>query len=143
MGLANGTELRGSLPAMVTPFKDGAVDEATLRDLVEWHIAEGSHGLVPCGTTGESPTLSHDEHERVVEIVIDQAKGRVPGGEAVLQYRATTPSIHLRGGGGEGDRKPFRARVSWAEVVRLESDSNSVVDAFHGVARAYRPGIPG
>ena len=72
------TEIRGSLPALVTPFKDGAVDEATLRALVDWHIAEGSHGLVPVGTTGESPTLSHSEHERVIEIVIDQVAGRIP-----------------------------------------------------------------
>ena len=78
MGLANGTTIRGSMPALVTPFKNGEVDEDTLRALVDWHIAEGSHGLVPCGTTGESPTLSHAEHERVVEIVIDQAAGRVP-----------------------------------------------------------------
>lgn len=78
MGLANGSAIQGSLPAMVTPFKDDRVDEETLRDLVEWHIAEGSHGLVPCGTTGESPTLSHGEHERVIEIVVEQAKGRVP-----------------------------------------------------------------
>lgn len=78
MGKANGAEIRGSLPAMVTPFKDGEIDEAGLRALVDWHVAEGSHGLVPCGTTGESPTLSHAEHERVVEIVIDQAAGRVP-----------------------------------------------------------------
>ena len=78
MGQANGADIRGSLPAMVTPFKDGEIDEATLRALVDWQIAEGSHGLVPCGTTGESPTLSHAEHERVIEIVIDQAAGRVP-----------------------------------------------------------------
>lgn len=78
MGLASGATLQGSMPALVTPFKDGAVDEAGLRALVDWHIAEGSHGLVPCGTTGESPTLSHAEHERVVEIVIEQAAGRVP-----------------------------------------------------------------
>lgn len=78
MGLANGTTIGGSMPALVTPFKDGAVDEDTLRALVDWQIAEGSHGLVPCGTTGESPTLSHAEHERVVEIVIEQAAGRVP-----------------------------------------------------------------
>ena len=78
MGHANGMEIRGSMPAMVTPFKDGAVDEETLRALVDWQIAEGSHGLVPVGTTGESPTLSHAEHERVIEIVVDQAAGRVP-----------------------------------------------------------------
>ncbi|QEL22640.1 4-hydroxy-tetrahydrodipicolinate synthase [Bosea sp. F3-2] len=70
--------LTGSMPALVTPFKTGKVDEEALRALVEWQIASGSTGLVPVGTTGESPTLSHDEHKRVVEIVVDQAKGRVP-----------------------------------------------------------------
>ena len=70
--------IRGSLPALVTPFKNGAVDYAALEALVEWHIAEGSHGLVPVGTTGESPTLTHDEHEQVVEFVVKKVKGRVP-----------------------------------------------------------------
>lgn len=69
---------KGSMPALVTPMKDGAVDFATLEALVEWQIAEGSHGLVPVGTTGESPTLSHDEHEAVVAKVIEVAAGRVP-----------------------------------------------------------------
>ncbi len=68
----------GSLPALVTPFKDGQVDVAALKQLVEWHIAEGSSGLVPVGTTGESPTLSHQEHRQVVEVVVDAAAGRVP-----------------------------------------------------------------
>ena len=70
--------LKGSLPALVTPFKDGAVDFDALKHLVEWHIAEGSHGLVPVGTTGESPTLSHDEHEKVVECVVETVAGRIP-----------------------------------------------------------------
>jgi 4-hydroxy-tetrahydrodipicolinate synthase len=70
--------LKGSMPALVTPFRDGAVDFATLERLVEWHIAEGSHGLVPVGTTGESPTLTHEEHEAVVEAVVRAAAGRVP-----------------------------------------------------------------
>ncbi len=70
--------LRGSLPALVTPFRDGAVDDKALVELVEWQIEEGSHGLVPVGTTGESPTLSHEEHEHVVETVVKTAKGRVP-----------------------------------------------------------------
>jgi len=69
---------KGSMPALVTPFKDGAVDFATLGHLVEWHIEQGSHGLVPVGTTGESPTLSHEEHEAVVECVVAAAAGRVP-----------------------------------------------------------------
>jgi 4-hydroxy-tetrahydrodipicolinate synthase len=70
---------RGSYTALVTPFKkDGSLDEAAFRALVNWQIEEGSHGLVPVGTTGESPTLSHDEHHKVVEWCIEESKGRVP-----------------------------------------------------------------
>jgi 4-hydroxy-tetrahydrodipicolinate synthase len=72
------TNFRGSFTALVTPFSNGSVDEAAFRGLVDWQIAEGTSGLVPVGTTGESPTLSHDEHGQVVEWCIDQAKGRVP-----------------------------------------------------------------
>jgi 4-hydroxy-tetrahydrodipicolinate synthase len=67
----------GSFVALVTPFRHGKVDEAKLRELVEMHAASGTDGLVPCGTTGESPTLSHDEHRRVVEIVVDAARKRM------------------------------------------------------------------
>ena len=70
--------IQGSIVAMVTPFRNGAVDEAKVRELVEWHVASGTDGIVPCGTTGESPTLTHDEHKRVVEIVVDAARGRIP-----------------------------------------------------------------
>ena len=69
---------KGSIPALVTPFKDGQVDMDALKKLVDWHIAEGSAGLVPVGTTGESPTLSHDEHHRVIEEVVKAAAGRIP-----------------------------------------------------------------
>ncbi|MGR3566335.1 MAG: dihydrodipicolinate synthase family protein, partial [Pseudooceanicola nanhaiensis] len=69
---------RGSLPALVTPFKNGAVDMDTLKKLVDWHVEEGSHGLVPVGTTGESPTLSHREHEEVIEAVVAFSAGRLP-----------------------------------------------------------------
>jgi 4-hydroxy-tetrahydrodipicolinate synthase len=62
---------------MVTPFRNGKVDEAKLRELVEFHITHGTDGLIPCGTTGESPSLSHDEHRRVVELVIEAARGRI------------------------------------------------------------------
>jgi 4-hydroxy-tetrahydrodipicolinate synthase len=71
-------KITGSIPALVTPFKDGKLDLATLDALVAWQIAEGSSGLVPVGTTGESPTLSHEEHETVVEHVVRAAAGRVP-----------------------------------------------------------------
>jgi 4-hydroxy-tetrahydrodipicolinate synthase len=69
---------QGSLVAMVTPFRGGAVDEAKVRELVELHVKNGTDALVPCGTTGESPTLSHDEHRRVVDLVIEAAAGRIP-----------------------------------------------------------------
>ena len=70
--------IRGSLPALVTPFKNGELDLVTLKKLVDWHIAEGSHGIVPVGTTGESPTLSHAEHQKVIEEVVAAVAGRVP-----------------------------------------------------------------
>lgn len=66
------------MPALVTPFKNGAVDFDTLKRLVEWHVDQGSHGLVPVGTTGESPTLTHEEHEEVVTFVVQAAAGRIP-----------------------------------------------------------------
>jgi len=71
-------KFRGSITALLTPFKNGKVDEKGFQSFVEWQIAEGIDGLVPCGTTGESPTLSHDEHKRVVELCIEAAKKRVP-----------------------------------------------------------------
>ena len=70
--------LRGSITALITPFKDGAVDEKAFSAFVEWQIAEGTHGLVPVGTTGESPTVSHAEHRRVIEICVEVANKRVP-----------------------------------------------------------------
>ena len=68
----------GSIPALVTPFRDGLIDEAAFRHLVDWQIEQGSAALVPCGTTGESATLSYEEHYRVIELCIEQAAGRVP-----------------------------------------------------------------
>jgi len=70
--------IKGSLTALITPFQDGKVDEAAFRKLVNWQIAEGTQGLVPCGTTGESPTLSHEEHNRVIELCVEETRGRVP-----------------------------------------------------------------
>lgn len=68
----------GAITAMVTPFKNNSIDEEAFRAFIEWQISQGVHGLAPCGTTGESATLSHEEHERVIEICIDQVAGRVP-----------------------------------------------------------------
>ena len=76
--MSKGPVFQGSMPALITPFKNGAFDEAAFRAHVDWQISEGSTGLVPVGTTGESPTLSHDEHRRVVEVCLSEARGRVP-----------------------------------------------------------------
>ena len=70
--------IKGSIPALITPFKNGGIDKNALKDLVEWQIDEGSNGLVAVGTTGESPTLSHEEHQEVIEIMVKQTKKRIP-----------------------------------------------------------------
>ena len=69
---------KGSITALITPFSNGKVDEKAFQRLVAWQIGQGTHGLVPVGTTGESPTLTHDEHKRVIELCIEAAAGRVP-----------------------------------------------------------------
>ena len=69
---------KGSITALITPMRNGAVDELAFQDFVDWQICEGSHGLVPVGTTGESPTLDHDEHERVITLAVEASAGRVP-----------------------------------------------------------------
>lgn len=69
---------QGAISALVTPFKNGAIDEEAFRAFIEWQIEQGIHGLLPCGTTGESATMTHEEHEAAIKICIDQAKGRVP-----------------------------------------------------------------
>ena len=67
--------LKGSLVALITPFRGGAIDEKAFQDFVDWQIEQGTEGVVPCGTTGESPTLSHAEHKRVVELCVEVARG--------------------------------------------------------------------
>jgi 4-hydroxy-tetrahydrodipicolinate synthase len=88
------TRFEGSFTALVTPFRNGSLDEKALRDLVEWQIAEGTNGLVPVGTTGESPTLSHDEHKQVVEWCVQVVNGRVPV-VAGAGSNSTTEAIEL------------------------------------------------
>ena len=85
---------RGSIVALITPFRDGAFDELAYRALIDWQIDEGTEALVPCGTTGESPTLDHAEHKRVVETCIDAASGRVPV-IAGTGSNSTTEAIEL------------------------------------------------
>ena len=99
------SNFRGSFTALVTPFKKGALDERAFRDLVDWQIAEGTNGLVPVGTTGESPTLSHDEHRKVVEWCVDQAKRRVPviaGAGSNSTEEAIELSRHAEQAGADG-----------------------------------------
>ena len=69
---------QGSYVALITPFSGGGIDEHAFGDFVEWQVSEGTHGLLPCGTTGESPTLSHPEHQRVTEMCVEVTNGRVP-----------------------------------------------------------------
>src|SRR6201992_4537623 len=104
--MASKTNFRGSFTALVTPCKNGDVDEAAFRSLVNWQIEEGTHGLVPVGTTGESPTLNHDEHKRVVEWCINEAKGRVPviagAGSNSTKEAFKLPSLAARRGAPRG-----------------------------------------
>ncbi len=84
----------GSMIPIITPFRDGKVDEKALSDLIEWHIAEGSHAIVPCGTTGESATLSFEEHARVIKLTVDVVNKRVPV-MAGTGANSTSEAIHL------------------------------------------------
>src|SRR5687767_11998018 len=86
----------GSIPALVTPFSGGRVAEDTFRELVEWQIAEGSNALVPCGTTGESVTLSAAEQRRVIELTVEVARGRVPVIAGCGSNSTATAIEHLR-----------------------------------------------
>jgi 4-hydroxy-tetrahydrodipicolinate synthase len=95
----------GALTAIITPFRDGAVDEPALRDLIEWQIANGVDALVPCGSTGESATLTHEEHERVIKITIEQTRKRVPviagtGSNATAEAIRLTASARAMGADG-------------------------------------------
>jgi 4-hydroxy-tetrahydrodipicolinate synthase len=83
---------KGSLVALITPFKDGAVDEESLRQLVEFQIENGTDGIVPCGTTGEASTLDYDEHMNVIDIVIQQTNKRVPVMAGTVPTRLPKPS---------------------------------------------------
>ena len=96
---------QGSITALITPFKDGSLDEGAFRKLVEWQIDQGTHGLVPCGTTGESPTLNHDEHRRVIELCIEAAAGRVPviaGTGSNSTVEAVELTRHAKAAGADG-----------------------------------------
>ncbi len=95
----------GSIPALITPFRNGKVDDKAYQAFVDWQITQGSHGVVPCGTTGESPTLDHDEHKRVVELCIEAAAGRVPviaGTGSNSTAEAIDLTVHAKRAGAAG-----------------------------------------
>jgi len=95
---------KGSIVALITPFVNGVFDEAAYRALIDWHVEEGTDGLVPCGTTGESPTLSHAEHMRVVEVCIEAAQGRIPviaGAGSNSTAEAVELSLHAKQAGAD------------------------------------------
>jgi 4-hydroxy-tetrahydrodipicolinate synthase len=95
----------GSLVAIITPFRNGKVDERAFGDLIEWQIANGTNGVVPCGTTGESATLSHDEHHRVVKLAVEVVRGRVPviaGTGSNSTDEAISLTRHARDAGADG-----------------------------------------
>ncbi len=96
---------QGSITALITPFKDGKIDGKAFQRLVEWQIDQGTHGLVPVGTTGESPTLSHEEHKRVIELCIEAAAGRVPviaGAGSNCTAEAVELTRHAKQAGADG-----------------------------------------
>jgi 4-hydroxy-tetrahydrodipicolinate synthase len=114
---------QGSLVALVTPFRNGTVDEAKLRELVEFHVTHGTDGIVPCGTTGESPTLNHDEHRRVVELVIEVARGRVPvvagtGSNSTAEAIALTRHAERAGAAGALVVNPYYNRPTQEGLYR-------------------------
>src|SRR5262249_56140079 len=128
---------QGSIVALVTPFTDGKVDEAKLKQLVEMHVAQGTDGIVPCGTTGESPTLSHDEHRRVVEIVIEAARGRLHI-IAGTGSNATSEAIDLT-------RHAKKAGATGALVVNPyynKPTQEGLYRHFHAVAEAVDLPLP-
>ncbi len=129
-------KFHGSFPALITPFKNGKVDEAAFRKLIEWHISEGTHGIVPVGTTGESPTLSHDEHKRVVEIAVETAAGRIPviaGAGSNSTAEAVDFALHAKDAGAD-------AALSVCPYYNKPTQEG-LYQHFAAVARAV-PGLP-
>ena len=102
---SSSTHFQGSFVALITPFRDGALDEESFAKIVNWHVEQGTDGLVPVGTTGESPTLSHEEHKRVVELCVEVADGRIPvvaGAGSNSTAEAIDLAVHAKQAGADG-----------------------------------------
>ncbi len=127
---------KGSITALITPFKDGALDETAFRRFVQWQIKQGTHGLVPCGTTGESPALSHEEHIRLVELCVRTAAGKVPV-LAGTGSNSTAEAVHLT-------RAAARAGADAALVVTPyynKPSQEGLIAHYRKLAEAV-PGLP-
>ena len=117
---------KGSITALLTPFSNGGIDEKAYQAFVGWQIDEGSHGLVPCGTTGESPTLSHEEHERVIDLCIEAAGGRVPviagtGSNSTAEAISLTQHAKKAGADGALVVTPYYNKRSEEHTSELQS----------------------
>ena len=127
------TSFRGSFTALVTPFSNGSLDEKAFRSLVDWQIAEGTDGLVPVGTTGESPTLSHEEHRQVVEWCVEQANGRVP------VVAGAGSNSHARGDRACPARSGVRRRCrSGGDALLQQAHAGRPLSALQGDQRRHR-----
>src|SRR5579862_1547406 len=123
----------GALSAIVTPFRDGEVDERALRDHIEWQIQSGIDGIVPCGSTGESATLTHDEHERVIKIAIDQTRRRVPviagtGSNSTAEAIRLTASARAMGADGALMISPYYNKPTQDGIFRHYKTIAAAVD---------------
>jgi len=142
----------GSIPALVTPFRDGAFDESAFRKLVEWQIENGSSALVPCGTTGEASTLSNAEHHRVIEVCIEQAAGRVPIIAGCGSNDTMNARLHLNFSKKSGAKAglcvaPYYNRPSQAGLIAhfsFRREARAVLPGNRRFRRVrHRPAAPG
>lgn len=124
---------KGIYTALITPFKDGKVDEKSFQSFVEWQIAEGVNGLVPCGTTGESPTLSHEEHNRVIDLCVEVSRGRVPvmagtGSNSTEEAIMTTRHAKKAGADGALVAAPYYNKPTQEGLYQHYKAINDAVD---------------
>jgi dihydrodipicolinate synthase/N-acetylneuraminate lyase len=132
---------KGSFVAIVTPFRDGKLDEAAFRHLLEFHLSNGTNGIVPCGTTGESPTLSHEEYERVIEITVEMVHGRLPviagtGFNAVVGVKESTGSLQQVQEMVKlcGDKLTVLSGDDWATLPLLSVGGKGVISVTANIA---------
>jgi 4-hydroxy-tetrahydrodipicolinate synthase len=124
----------GSIPALVTPFRGGTFDERAYRSLIDWQVESGSTGLVPCGTTGESATMTIEEHDRVVSVCVEQAAGRVPVIAGCGSNDTRVALEHMRSA-----KRAGRRRRCWCRLTYNRPFAGGGDRAFRGAGRRLRP----